>query len=555
MASPKAALLHALGQLSRTRYAASFSLSTENPERTQRNKLADILARNRGTEYGKKYRFGETRTPREYARRVPLMTAADLEPYVSLEMDGERNLLTAEAPVSYVRTTGSTGAPKHIPITPSYRAELQRTMHVALWHLYARFPEAFLSKALYFVGSRRVDKARDGNDVGTMSGLHFTELPPLVRAVYAWPYELSEVKDLKTRSYLALWLASLGDPSLIADTFPSPIVYLLRDLSAHAAELADDVRSGRLPPWLKLEPEQRAVFERFVSPRPDVAERLERAAGAPEEQKVAEAWPSLSLVSCWTTAAAAIYLPELRRRVGNVPIRDAIYSACEGWCAIPIGDEEPGGALAIESVYFEFIPEEAFERGSRDTLAAWELENGRRYFIVLTTSAGLYRYLLGDIVEVCGFHNATPRIRFVRRRGATSNLAGEKLEEGHVNHAVGAALRALGLDATFFALAPDLSGPTPGYTLYFEPARPLSPAQAEALRSRVDEALGHASFDYGRLRAAAQLAPLSLRLLEPGSYDAHRQLQVAAGSAESQLKTAHLVTDASMLPPARRSAA
>lgn len=541
-------MLHALAQLQRTPAAASFGLAAHDPERAQRRRLRTLLARNAGTRFGRAHGLEPNLTPEQYAQRVPLMTAAELAPWVTREMNGEPNVLTAERPIYYVRTTGSTGAPKHVPITKAYRAELQKTVHVALFHLYLRFPDAFTSTALYFVGSRQVARAPDGCDIGTMSGFNFTELPPAVRAVYAWPYELFEVKDLRTRTWLALWLATVEDISIVAGIFPAPIVYLLRDLEALAPELAHDVRAGRLAPWLQLDDRQRAFFSRRLQPNAAAARRLERAAAAPPEEKALEAWPSLRLVYCWITSTAALYVPELQRRLPNVAIRDAIYSACEGWASIPLGDEQPGGPLAIQSVYFELIEEHAFARGVRDTVPAWALEDGHRYLIVMTTGAGLYRYLLGDVVEVCGFHHRTPRIRFVRKIGAASNLAGEKLEEEHVNRAVGDALTALGLEATFFTLAPRLGRERPAYALYFEPQGAPDLARLEALRARVDENLGAASFDYGRLRAGNQLTALELELLPAGTYERVRQQRVGEGSAEAQLKTAHLVSDPASLP-------
>ncbi|MBK7864535.1 MAG: GH3 auxin-responsive promoter family protein [Archangiaceae bacterium] len=540
------ALLHALGQLQRTSAAASFGLATHDPERAQRRKLRDILSRAHDTRFGRAHGLTAQASAEDFARQVPLMTSTELAPWVSSQMNGEPNVLTTERPIYYVRTTGSTGAPKHVPITPSYRAEFQKTVHVSLFHLYLRFPEAFTSTALYFVGSRRVARAPDGCDIGTMSGFNFTELPPVVRAIYAWPYELFEVADLRTRTYLALWLATTEDLSLVAGIFPAPIVYLLRDLAELAPTLARDVRAGRLPDWLVLEPAQRDFFTRRCAPNPAAARRLERAAAAPEEEKAIEAWPSLRLVYCWTTATAALYLPELQRRLPGVAVRDAIYSACEGWASIPIGDERPGGALAIESVYFEFL-----DPASGAVHRAWELEDGRQYLIVLTTSAGLYRYALGDVVEVCGFHHQTPRIRFVRKNGAASNLAGEKLEEEHVNRAVGDALRALGVEATYFSLAPLLARERPGYALYLEPRAPLADALAARLRASVDENLGAASFDYARLRSGSQLLPLELKALAQGTYATFRQQRVGDGSAEAQLKIAHLVSDPASLPFAR----
>jgi hypothetical protein len=364
-------------------------------------------------------------------------------------------------------------------------------------------------------------------------------MPALVRAIYAWPYELFEVRDLRARSFLALLFATLGDPSIIAGIFPAPIVYLLRDLEAQSTELARCLHHGRLPA-LDLPPEQRDFFQQRLTPRRDLARQVEHGA----------AWPSLRLVYCWTGATAGLYVPELKRRLGpNVAVRDAIYSACEGWCSIPMGEEEGGGALALTSHFYEF-----FEEGSDAPRFAWQLEDGKRYQIVLTTSAGLYRYALGDVVEVCGFYKKAPRIRFVRKLGAASNLAGEKLDESHVNAAVARALAHVALEATFFTLVPHFAGERPGYVLLFEPQRAPEDGALERVRAAADTALGDASFDYGRLRAGGQLAPLKLVPLAPGTYERVRQTKVADGSAEAQLKTAHLVADASILPAEIRAA-
>jgi hypothetical protein len=508
------------------------------------------LARNADTAYGKQHGFSSISDPASYARNVPLMTPDDLATWVERAMNGEQAVLTADAPAYYVRTTGSTGAPKHVPITAAYKEEFQQTVHIALWHLFRRFPAAFRGRALYFVGSRQVDRAADGTGIGTMSGYNFTELPKVIRGVYAWPYELFEVTDLATRSYLALHLASLGNPSLIAGIFPAPIVYLLRDLAEQAEKLAWHIERGKLPNDLTLPRDQRQFFARDLEPRPDIARRLHSASRAPEGDKALLAWPKLRLVYCWITATAGLYVPELRRRLGpQVAIRDAIYSACEAWCSIPMGEEEPGGPLSITSHYFEFVAEDTFEAaddihalGSADFRNADQLEDGRRYYIIPTTSAGVYRYVLGDVVEVCGAYHGTPRIRFVRKGGASTNLIGEKLDESHVNDAVAQALRTTGVTTTWFMMVPnrDADQERPGYTLYVELASEASNDKLQELRKAADKALGRASFDYGRVVSGNQLEPLRVERLPAGTYDAHRQARVSAGNAEAQLKIAHL---------------
>ena len=527
----------------------AFARAAEIPAETQHAKLMELLRRNADTEYGRRFGFATIRSPAEYAERVPLMSPLDLQPYVARMMKGERGILTADPPVYYTRSTGSSSAPKFVPVTDSYRVDFQRTVFVSLGHIYRRFPSAFLGRALYFVGSRRIEVAPDGNDVGTMSGYNFTELPALIRKIYAWPYELFTVEDLETRSYLSLHIALTQGVSCVGGIFPAPIVYLLRDLERRGPELARCLYDGTLPTTLKLPADQRAFFSRYAKARPDVAARVERALEGPAEAAVSTAFPMLRLVYCWSTSTAALYVPELKRRLGpRVAVRDAIYAATEGWCTIPMGDEEPGGPLALQSGYFEFIPADALAAGRTDVVPVEGLEQGRRYAIVLTTAVGAYRYLLGDVVEVNGFYKKTPRLIFVRRTGATSSLLGEKLDEVHVTEAVAAALSALELEATWFSLAPRLGESKPGYTLHLElPRRP-----AEALRAKigahVDEALGDRAADYQGLRRAGQLAAVDVHVVQPGVYDSFRQEKLREGAAEAQLKTAHLVAKVEELP-------
>src|SRR5207247_1624343 len=115
------------------------------------------------------------------------------------------------------------------------------------------------------------------------------------------------------------------------------------------------------------------------------------------------------------------------------------------------------------------------------------------------------------------------------------------------------ALRAAQAEATWFTLLPAL-GRIPGYTLLLEPRGPLDDARLQDICLRAEAALGRVAADYGRLRAADHLAPLRIQALPQGTYDRVRQAKVADGSAEAQLKTAHLVSDVAALPEAIRAA-
>lgn len=547
------ALLHRLGQLSRRKAAMEFERAARDPMRAQDDFLAGLMARNLGTEYGTLHGFGRVRSGADFAERVPLVDSVSMAPWMERLIAGERNLLTADAPLFYGLTSGTSGNPTIVPVTSDYRTELQRVQHVAFWHVYRRFPEAFRGRFLYFISPRRRKLAPDGLDVGSMSGFNFTEQSPLVRALYAWPYELVEVTDYDTRSYLSLLLAIASDISLVTGIFPLAIVSMLRHLETCAEELARDLERGTLDGARVLTPELRAAFQRRLRPRPDLARRLRDAMRLPTEEKAAMIWPRLRLVYCWTTSTASLFVPELKRRLGpTIPVRDAIYAATEAWCNVPMGEEEAGGPLAVTSVYFEFIPEEDWGKESPRTLRLDELEDGGRYYVVTSNSSGLFRYVIGDMIEVCGRYHATPRVRFLRKAGATSNLAGELMEENQVNQAVSMVLAELGLEATWFAMVARPEGEVPGYELRLElaPGYELSDEGLSAFAAKVDARLLEVCYMiFSDLRKKGLLRPLSIVRVPEGRYDAWRRRSMEAGAGEAQLKTVHLYADAAKLAP------
>ena len=522
-----AAGLQALGELTRLPEAIRFERAARRPARAQEERLREMIAANADTDFGRKYDLGRVRTIADLRARVPVQTYADIEPFIARQMNGEKRVLSAEDPIFFASSTGTTGKPKRTPVTPRFRQEFQRTVFVSMAHVAARFPAAFSGQALYFVGSRELGRAPCGTPIGFTSGYNFTTLPPLVRRVYAWPYELFEVKDLDARTYLALWLAATRPVTFVAGVFPLALLAMLRAVPALAEPLARDLRNGTLRDDIALSPAERAFFEKLARRDTRAADRI--AAGG-------SVFPHLRLVYCWIGASAGHYVPELRERLGHeVAVRDAIYAANEGWGNVTFGEEELGGPLAITSHVFEFIAENGEE------LLPHELEVGRRYRILLTTGAGIHRYDLGDIVECTGMYHATPRIRFVRRAGASLSIAGEKLDEAHVIGAAEKALARVGLEAEFFTAVPRFV-PSPRWQVAVELRGKATDGQLEALRREMDIALGDAADDY-RIYRKSTLGPLALLVVAPGEHERLRREAIASGRPDAQLKVQNLSTD------------
>jgi hypothetical protein len=225
-----------------------------------------------------------------------------------------------------------------------------------------------------------------------------------------------------------------------------------------------------------------------------------------------------------------------------VAVRDAVYAANEGWINCTLGEAELGGPLCVTGHVYEFIETDAWDRGVREGVGAEGLEAGRSYRILLTTSAGLWRYDLGDVVRCTGMYRATPKVYFERRGSAAYNLAGEKLDEAHVALAVRDVLDRRGLRAAFFAAQPRVSrkGKKPRWELVLELEGPPSRELAATLRDELDDGLRRVNEDYADLRW--DLGRLALRVVAPGEHARDRARRIEADAPEAQLKVVHLAT-------------
>lgn len=528
-------LLGWLGQLMRRPHARRFEAISHRPREAQEALLREILTANADTAYGREHGFAALADLDAYRRRVPVASAEDLRPWVDRMKRGEQKVLTAERPLYYCCTSGTTGEPKFNPVTPMYRDQYQKTVHVFLYHLFRDHPAAYRGEILYFVGSDRLGTTEDGTPYGTMSGFNYSAMPALARRAYAVPYAPFQIADLDLKYYVLVRLALLRSLSFAVAITPGPLNAFARSLEERAEELIRDVHDGGLGQMAELPAAMRAELAPLMPSDPGRARVLERLAEA-GPLRPPTVWPELALLSCWIGAAAGLYVPELRRRYPGIPLRDAIYSATEGWCTIPLEDERLGGPLAIQAHVYEFIPEEELENPEPPVLAVDEIEAGKNYAILLTTGGGQYRYDLKDVLRCEGFHNGVPWMRFLYKGKHCFNLAGEKMTEGHVNEAVSRWRDEGGLRLTWFVAVPRQEAGAAGYDLWIETESPLDDGAAE----RLDAILREVNWEYGSHRACDELEPLRLHRLAPGTWAALRRRMAEAGAQEAQIKPPHL---------------
>lgn len=170
------------------------------------------------------------------------------------------------------------------------------------------------------------------------------------------------------------------------------------------------------------------------------------------------------------------------------------------------------------------------------------LEVGRTYYILFTTSAGLYRYHINDIIRVTGFYGRTPIIEFVRKGMGTTSIAGEKLTDAQVAIALDEGRRQTGVPFVHCTAAP-LWGDPPYYGLFLEPNGAVTVEGTGALAAAVDQALGRLNIEYLHKRKTQRLGPPVVRIVPAGAYEQLFKRLAQQGGPDMQIKLPVLSAD------------
>jgi GH3 auxin-responsive promoter len=436
-----------------------FRSALRCPAETQRRILGHLLKANAESAYGRAHGFATIRSYADFRERVPIVDYDEVEPWIARIMRGEQGVLTCEPVTRLVPTSGSTGGRKLIPYTTSFQNEINAAVGPWMADLWREHPSVPFGPAYWSISPAiRLSSNEESavpigfdDDSAYLGGLK----QHLAEATFAVPSVLRRVSDVECSRYLTL-LCLLREPDLrlISVWHPSFLALLLAALPIWWEELLHDLAHGGCRRASAFQPEICRALR--AAPQPGRADDLRRA----NPTNPHALWPRLRVVSCWGDGPAALAAADLQPRLPHASIQSKGLLATEAFISIPFRARHP---IAVTSHFFEF----ADAKGA--TLLAHELRRGESYEVIVTTAGGLWRYRLGDLVEVDGFVASTPSLRFLGRGASVSDLCGEKLAETFVARAIESACASCGFMPRFAMLAPDPDGPGRyGYTLFVE---------------------------------------------------------------------------------------
>lgn len=349
------------------------SMQAYRYERTNGEALHDLLQRNKSSRFGEAHGFSGIKSVAEFRANVPLRNYAEIEPWIMRAADGEPSVLTTEAVLGFELTSGSTGGiGKLIPWTKTYQNELASALARWFFSWKKYRPEVLRGAAYWSIspGFSRGEKTAGGLPIGFDNDAAY--FPPTVaQGLGAWLMGgvLPEMDGFFERTLEALLKKPLSLISVWSPTF-----------------------------FLRMD---EAFQARFGS------------------KTWKEIFPDLAMLSCWTDAQSAPWA-KLAAERASVPLEPKGLAATEGVTSIPFGSRR----LVAEGIHFH-----EFRSLADDSVCeSAEVEAEKRYEVILTTGAGLWRYRTGDVVVF----SAEREVEFVGRLGVMSDLAGEKLAEEEV---------------------------------------------------------------------------------------------------------------------------
>lgn len=541
-----------LGAIFRRDYFAK----SRNGKRVSEKALRKLLRVNQNTEYGKRYGFSSINSVEDYQKAVPLSTYDDYREYIKRMVDkGEKNLITARRISFYATTSGTVGETKLIPQIASYFWPSFKLICIMANDLTTAMrmrgvPSATARglltteihiNALHEGKKRRFGDARVGgiSSYGTDGMKLFL---PLLTTLPKEAFEGGQINDLR---YIKARYA-LQDPDVkwIGGIFMSALSDIISYIESNHEMLIRDIEKGVIDPSVDISEEARGNLEKKLRPAPArAAELREIFARSSDEGAFAKVWKKLSFVCSVGGGEFMPFTKKMRAVCGDdVYFAYAFYGASEALMGFAMHMEDPSYLLLLDGNFYEFLPvEDECESMPERPLLAHELEVGKHYEIIVTNCSGLYRYRIRDVVKITGFEGETPYMEFAYRANRATDLCGAHINDEFVAAATAAVEKELGLRVEDYSLYADTDAEPPRIVMFMEPERPVDAEQRKRMQEVFEAAMVQGGRGYRLAREAGNLAPCAVNTVAPGTYRAYRQMRVAAGASENQLKSIRVI--------------
>ena len=526
-----------------------FIANAHGAREKQRQVLLEKIRRNADSDFGREHGFSQIKSIEDFRRHVPISNYEHYRPYIERVKKGHETAMFAAGTkiLMFAMTSGTTDKSKFIPVTQEFFNEYRQSWLTWAGRNYGQHTDQAWKKTLQLSSNWQQLYTEAGIPCGSISGLTAELAPKYTRSVFIVPLPVIKIKNAAAKHYAALRI-SMASPNvgMIITANPSTLLEFARRADNQRESLIRDIHDGTLAKEIDVDPAIRQALSRYTRRRdPARARQLEALAVQHGTLYPKEFWPQLSLIAVWMGGSVGVYLPQLKEFYGNTALRDHGLTASEGRMTIPIEDGTSTGVLDYVSHFYEFIPEAEIDRENPTVLEAHELEIDKNYFILLSTSGGLYRYNIHDVVQCVGYEGQVPLLNFLNKGVNFSSITGEKLSEFQVVSAAKWSFEELALPVESFTIAPIMKGDHPGYVLLVEPSD--KGRNNEEFARRVEHHLKTLNMEYSDKLESGRLRPLSVIEIPSGTWHSYRIMRTSERGNFEEYKHPYLVGDLSFV--------
>ncbi len=422
----------------------------ENPAEVQNSVFKSLIAIGQDSLWGKKYHYQDIKSWDDYDRTVPVNTYDDLFPYIERLLKGERYVLCNKPVCWFSKSSGTTGsASKFIPMT---RDALEKCHYKGGKDMVAIYCNMFPNTNLFTgyniaLGGSRQQTLDSSIFCGDLSAILMDNLP-FWAELFRYPK--------KKVALMSEWQEKLQ--MLVRTTENRNIVSL----------------SG-VPSWMSL--------------------LLQNVLEHTGKKSISDVWPNLEAYF-----TGGVHFEPYQEKFKHLIASDSInyintYNASEGFFGVQdqIGNSDI--LLFLDNgIFYEFMPVTELGKEKPTIVPLEGVKTGENYAMLISTNAGLWRYLIGDTVS---FSSTAPyRIRITGRTKNFINVCGEELIVDNAIKAMENTCMQMGCEVNEFSAAPCFSdmGQPVGHQWVVEFER--EPADFDAFAKLLDNELQKQNTDY-----------------------------------------------------------
>ena len=382
-----------------------IDLFRKYPHEVQEEWLKKLIDNGKKTDLGKQYGFENIQNYEQFKSEIPISTYKDLEDSIKSIRQGLQNILWPSETKWFAKSSGTSGSKsKFIPVTEESLIDCHFKGGKDMLSIYCdNYPETtiFNGKSLILGGSHEVSLNENAKE-GDLSAIIMDNLPLWVNIHRTPSKDIAIMNDFEAKIEKIAKISSKENVTNIAG----------------------------VPSWMLV------LFKRILE-----------ITGA---KHIHEIWPNLELYMHGGVSFSH-YRKQFEELLPNGANYLETYNASVGFFGIQDKRKSEEMLLMLDyGIFYEFIPMDDYDL--QNTVPIWGVEQNKNYALIITTNAGLWRYLIGDTIT---FTNTQPyRFKITGRISQFLNTFGEELTIDNTNKALSIACQKTNTNVLEYTVAP-----------------------------------------------------------------------------------------------------